>query len=33
MYQAQANLRRLVGKFREKIKAEIELAMATTLQG
>jgi hypothetical protein len=33
MYLAQANLRRLVDKFQEKTKAEIEIATATTLQG
>jgi RNase H-fold protein (predicted Holliday junction resolvase) len=33
VYLAQANLRKLVDKFREKTKAEIEVATATTLQG
>jgi chromosome segregation ATPase len=32
-YQAQANLRCIVDKFREKRKVEIELATATTLHG
>jgi chromosome segregation ATPase len=32
MYLAQTNLRRIVDKFREKTKAEIEVATATTLQ-
>jgi hypothetical protein len=31
-YQAQANLRSIIDKFRVKRKAEIELATATTLQ-
>jgi hypothetical protein len=33
VYLAQANLRKLVDKFREKTKAEIEIATAIALQG
>jgi hypothetical protein len=32
VYLTQANLRKLVDKFREKTKAEIEIATATALQ-